>query len=945
MEATAQKLESWERNPYDDTWYADKPWNPEEAVVEDPIFLGALRKELPEVAKLKPSQFTERAFRMPRDDGTGYAGFTFEGRRHLRQIYDTPARRVLLCCGRQVEKSTMVGNRSICYMSLVTAMRILFVSPSATQTKTFSNDRIKEPIETSPLLRRFTTKMLSQNILEKQFINRSKLTMRYAFLNADRCVSGSTRVHFTDGSTATVREVFEGLPAYRGRAVWAADPISKNVAPAVLTDAVSQGVRPVFDVHVAGGVELRCTDNQPLLTWGGWRQLNELKPGDFVAVPRRTAHGAGIDRPAEEFRFVGADHRTKRIPHELFAGNEEQVAALLGGLFATDGWASVSKSGQYEIGYCSNSKQLLVDMRQLLLRFGVHAYISKQKKPSTEKAQGAYTLSIRHSDSVHALAGYIAIPGKQKALASVVEAAQKVTRRKNDYDRVPLSYAEARTYLKTRYGLSTHSAWKKYGIQLRPGNTRDSVGRQVLYSWAVKLGDSWLLHLATSPLGWARIEEIVPAGHEETYDLTVPGLENYLSDGIYVHNTRGIPAWQLYIDEIQDVLRDNIPVIEQCTSHAPDNWKAYVYSGTPKSLDNIIEDYRANLSTQGEWAVPCEACGNWNILGENNIGLKGPICARCGKIIDPQGERAQWVWMVEPDEERRKVPWESYRIPQLMVPWKIRNWNEVLHDYENYPRPKFMNECLGVSYESGLRPITRPQVRACCTGSSIHEIEKFRPKSLGQPFFAGIDWGTGDNSYTVLSIGTYFEMKYRLLYIHRYTGEMADPEKQIADIIETCSKYNVALIGADWGFGFGMNGRLKNAFGARRVQLFQYMGQLTEGKMVFDKKLGRWKLHRTAIMSGVFDAIKKRKCEFPPWEEFQKPYAQDFTNIYAEYHERLRMVLYDHKPGNPDDSFHSFLLSWVVSMLVIPRPDILNPDQEDSDGNYISSYQGPVDQG
>jgi hypothetical protein len=173
---------------------------------------------------------------------------------------------------------------------------------------------------------------------------------------------------------------------------------------------------------------------------------------------------------------------------------------------------------------------------------------------------------------------------------------------------------------------------------------------------------------------------------------------------------------------------------------------------------------------------------------------------------------------------------------------------------------------------------------------------------------------------------------------------MADPEKQIVDIIQTCAKYNVALIGADWGFGFGMNGRLKNAFGAQRVQLFQHMGQMN-GKMVYDKKLGRWKLHRTAVMSGIFDAIKKQKCEFPPWDEFQKPYAQDFTNIYAEYHERLRMIIYDHKAGNPDDSFHSFMLSWLVSMLVIPRPDIISPDLENDAGEPVSYYSGPVDQG
>jgi len=269
---------------------------------------------------------------------------------------------------------------------------------------------------------------------------------------------------------------------------------------------------------------------------------------------------------------------------------------------------------------------------------------------------------------------------------------------------------------------------------------------------------------------------------------------------------RGIPAWMLLLDEIQDILKDNIPVIEHCLSHAPLHRKRQIYAGTPKSLDNMIEDYRANQSTQGEWVVPCEGCNHWNVLGEKNIGLKGPICEKCGKGINPQGSKCQWAWMVKPDPERKKVPWESYRIPQLMVPWKIQAWNEVLYDYEHHARSRFYNECLGVSFESGLRPITSSQLRDVCLPKekySMSQVEEWRPLSLAQPFFVGIDWGTGDNAYTVLTLGTYVEMKFRVLFMHRFIGEESDPEVQIEKIKEICHHYNAALIGVDHGFGLG----------------------------------------------------------------------------------------------------------------------------------------------
>ena len=48
-----------------------------------------------EQPRVLPSQFTEAAFRMPDKDGV-FQPFSFQGRRHMRRIYDTPAKRILL---------------------------------------------------------------------------------------------------------------------------------------------------------------------------------------------------------------------------------------------------------------------------------------------------------------------------------------------------------------------------------------------------------------------------------------------------------------------------------------------------------------------------------------------------------------------------------------------------------------------------------------------------------------------------------------------------------------------------------------------------------------------------------------------------------------------------------------------------------------------------------
>jgi intein/homing endonuclease len=928
--------------------------------------------------------------------------------------------------------STLVGNFLLSRSCLITAHKSLYVSPSATQTKTFSADRVKEPIETSPVLKSFTTPGLSMNIFEKQFINRSKITLRYAFLNADRCAVGPTRVHFAGGSVATLEEIWRDRQAFIGRSVLALDTAARAPRPAKLLNVLDQGVREVFRVRLEGGAEVTCTDDQPFFSWAGWRQLRDLPVGSFVAVPRSIPHGKGESRPIEEYRLVGyllgdgstttfngtaffsgipgvmgefrrcasslgaklgklqdsnrkkwvhsetkrqgiyggrrgyksrlvalgligKNHFTKRVPPQFFEGSEAQIANFLGAIYATDGWASTS-GNQYEIGYCSNSKGLCHDLKVLLLRFGIRSCLSRQKKPSTKKARGAYVLSIRDASSILKFCSQIHVLGKEMCFAAVRAGAEAAVGDRDTRDRLPLTYAELRARLKAVHGLSTHTAWTKHRIQLRPGNVKDSIGRRVLRDVAAKLEDSELRSLADSDVSWARIEEVTSAGEQQTYDLTVAEDENYLVDGVFIHNCRGIPAWLLALDELQDILSDNIPVIEQCTSHAPDRFKTFIYAGTPKTSDNPLEYYRSGLSktgqsmsTMGEWVVPCDAHGgetgrHWNILGEKSIGKKSLICDKCGKKIDPMHRDAQWANMVADGV------FQSFRIPQLMVPW--RPWGEILLDYGRYSRDKFYNEVLGLSCDSGARPINAAQIQNSCNPQLLMNRESFKKAqqlSRSIEIFAGIDHGGGtDSSYTVLSLGMYHPeapTKFRIFWIHRFTGEDVDPEMQLPKLVKFLRAFNVRIIGSDWGGGQSTNSRLAREFGPTRLAKYQYQGRVRR-KVAFHPGLQYYQVHRTEVMTDVFEAIKRGLFEFPNWDQFRDPFAEDFLNIFSEYNPTLRMIQYDHRPGRPDDSFHSILYCFLASMILYPRPDIIRPRQElPNRGHIIGSPWTPLNQG
>lgn len=218
---------------------------------------------------------------------------------------------------------------------------------------------------------------------------------------------------------------------------------------------------------------------------------------------------------------------------------------------------------------------------------------------------------------------------------------------------------------------------------------------------------------------------------------------------------RGLSADLICMDEFQDLLLDNIPVIEEAASHSPFKW--FIYSGTPKSLDNPIQRYWDSYSTQNEWAVPCLRHGfnnnpgtwHWNILGEKNIGINGLSCDKCGELIRPDHPQAQWVRTGNPNP--KFDTFEGFRIPQLMVPWL--DWSNILTKYNQYPRAKFYNEVLGASFDSGQRPLTEGDVQACCDNefsAKSEKLKEFLPKLRGKQVYAGIDWGQdSNNSYTI----------------------------------------------------------------------------------------------------------------------------------------------------------------------------------------------------
>lgn len=386
---------------------------------------------------------------------------------------------------------------------------------------------------------------------------------------------------------------------------------------------------------------------------------------------------------------------------------------------------------------------------------------------------------------------------------------------------------------------------------------------------------------------------------------------------------RGLSGDQLNIDEIQDILPENIPVIEECLSHS--EYKIFMYSGTPKTTDNTMEHYW-DLSTQREWLVSCRhmGCRYVNYLDEESLGDRTLICKRCGKVIYPQD--GKWYIMKE------EATWEGYRISQLMVPWvKIHDptgEEESVKDKQaRYSPARFHNEVLGLPYDLGQKPITEAEIMACCnlkhpeTKNPMPNCIDPEPWMQRYPCFAGIDWGTGVGerpAYTVLTIGAWlFPGKFCIFYNKRFEGRDANLALQPEMISKICSRYNVKLIGSDWGFGASQNAILRETWGIERVMEFQYVGD-QRLPIKFDKNTLRYTVNRTSIMNEMFRKIQRQEYMFFRWEEF-KIFGRDIININVEYNDARQVIHYTHGSQNPDDAAHSMIYADLAAMFYIGK--------------------------
>lgn len=229
--------------------------------------------------------------------------------------------------------------------------------------------------------------------------------------------------------------------------------------------------------------------------------------------------------------------REKRAHADVWGLSTAHVRLFLNRFWACDGY--VAKD---HLELTLASEKLVDDVQFLLLRLGVRS----RKRAKTATLNGthfkAWRISISGADALRFLEEVGPVLGKEAACAAYLARLHRTARNTNT-DLVPVGYAEVMEIFDELgwprkgpgmpKGKHRTKAIKALGATRGQYVSRDKFERFcVEYSYRGKYSG-----LLRRGVAWERLEALTPLGELPVYDLTVPATQNFVANGMIVHNT------------------------------------------------------------------------------------------------------------------------------------------------------------------------------------------------------------------------------------------------------------------------------------------------------------------------------------------------------------------------------------------------------------------------
>jgi replicative DNA helicase len=434
-------------------------------------------------------------------------------------------------------------------------------------------------------------------------------------LRESGCLTGDSLITLADtGAQVPLRE----LIGQSGFAVWGLNPSTMKLERAEVSHAFATGTKPILKLQTRLGRVVRATGNHKFLTISGWKRLDELQPGDRLALPRQIPNsdlqlmsdaelallghligdgctlprhsiqyttreldlaetvknlaedvfgeaiqprinrekawyqvyltasqnlGPGLKNPItkwlENLQVFGLRSHEKFVPADVFAQPQSAIAVFLRHLWSTDGCIQPAKDRRYPaVYYASSSQRLAKDVQTLLLRFEINARLRISPQPNKGKPQ--HQVWVTGKPDLEKFAQEIGAVGDYKVssleqIAADLESVQANTNR----DVIPKDVWRSLVVpAMEKIGMTSRQMQAALGNQYCGTSLyKNNLSRERAVNLGEIVQSQEILNLAHSDIYWDEIVTIEPDGVEEVFDLTIPGIHNFVANNIIVHNS------------------------------------------------------------------------------------------------------------------------------------------------------------------------------------------------------------------------------------------------------------------------------------------------------------------------------------------------------------------------------------------------------------------------
>lgn len=418
-----------------------------------------------------------------------------------------------------------------------------------------------------------------------------------------KCITGDCQVFLANGTKMCIRDL---VKSGRKERVVALNEETQRFESVMIDELFDNGVKDCFRVGTRTGRQACTTGNHEYLTPLGWKFLKDIKPGDFIAVPKRLSFFGDYDmkdclvrflayilaeggctasqptftnadlstnldferccdelgvgyrtkgishylltaRPLlKKYHLLGDSAKTKQIPDEIMGASRKTISTFLKVFFTCDGSIFREKNA-LNIELTLANENLINHISHLLLRFGV-VHI-KTNNPATFEGRKfpAWRISIKSQEYVDLFLRDIGFESYKQTDGFAVDC------KRSFLDKFPSQIAK-RFYeeLKKECGCRPHFGVypKGEGFYSKMGKGR---AKAISYhinkkkpisreSFDVLRDTKTFDKYMNSDILWDEVLAIDHIGMMDTYDISVPGHHNFVADDCILHNS--FYAWE-----------------------------------------------------------------------------------------------------------------------------------------------------------------------------------------------------------------------------------------------------------------------------------------------------------------------------------------------------------------------------------------------------------------